>query len=203
MPQFALFAIEKAINFYLAMDPASAARLNNLTGQIILLQATDYNLQLYFLPDQSGLHLLKNTTELPTLIIRGKLFDILKSAAKDPVTERKANQQLLIEGDVDIAQDFRELLKNVNIDWEEYLSRYLGDAAAHQMRYQAAKIWGWGHKTAAQMKNNITEYLQYELSLLPARHELESFYADVHGLQEDVARLAAKIALLSAKLEKK
>ncbi len=201
--RFFISSLERLLNSYLNLDPATPERLNGLLGQVILLQVIDYSFNLYFLPTPSRLNLATDTAEAPTLVLRGRLRDFLLSINPDVALERKANQLLVIEGDTDKAQVFRALLKHVSIDWEEHLSHYLGDTIAHQICYQANKLISFGRSSARQFSNDLAEYLQHEIQLLPSRLEVEDFYSDIYSLQEDVARLAAKIELISKKKKKK
>jgi ubiquinone biosynthesis protein UbiJ len=101
-----------------------------------------------------------------------------------------------IDGDVETGQAFKAILDEMDIDWEEQLSRLTGDVIAHQltnMTRRAGKALGHSRRTLEQ---DIGEYLQEELRVLPARIETGNFSAAVTRISIDADRLAARIKRL-------
>jgi ubiquinone biosynthesis protein UbiJ len=103
-----------------------------------------------------------------------------------------------IEGDVETGQAFKAILDEMDIDWEEQLSRLTGDAIAHQLGNTARQAAGVLRQGRHTLERNIGEYLQEELRVLPTRIETENFTAAVSRLSIDTDRLAARIRRLQA-----
>ena len=92
----------------------------------------------------------------------------------------------------------RHILDELDIDWEEQLSRLTGDVVAHQLGNLARRgrhVLRHGLNTLEQ---DIGEYLQEELRVLPTRIETENFSSDVTRISMDVERLAARVKRLQA-----
>jgi ubiquinone biosynthesis protein UbiJ len=128
--------------------------------------------------------------------ISGGPFSLLalSGPAPEAVLQRGA---VLIDGDAELAQKFRELALLLRPDLEEELSLVVGDVPAHQLGRFARAAFGWARKAASTTVRNATEYLGHERRDLVPRSEADQFLQGVDRLREDVDRLAARIDLLT------
>lgn len=101
-----------------------------------------------------------------------------------------------ISGDPLLARDFRDLIAIAAPDFEEELSRLVGDLAARQLGNLFRGLGGWGLDAADRLSQTCAEYLQEESRELPTRTEVEGFLDRVDELAGDVARLEARIRRL-------
>ena len=104
-----------------------------------------------------------------------------------------------IEGDAEVAQHFRELLAEAQPDFEEELSRVIGDVAARQVANFARGLLDWGRKASGSFAGSVAEFLQEEGRDLPTRTEVDEFLAGVDRLRDDAERLDARLARLEAR----
>ena len=91
-------------------------------------------------------------------------------------------------------------LASFNVDWEELLSGYLGDVAAHQLGNGGRAAAQWLAETRATLERDIAEYLRNEAELLPERWQIRQFLAAVDELRSDIDRLDARIKRLHGRL---
>ncbi len=108
--------------------------------------------------------------------------------------DRLRGSSIRIAGDAEVAQRFQDLLQQAQPDFEEELSRVVGDVAAHQFASLARGVLGWGRKAADSFSTNVAEYLQEEGRDVPARVEVEEFLEAVDQLREDTDRLEARLS---------
>jgi len=101
-----------------------------------------------------------------------------------------------ISGDPLVARDFRDLIAIAAPDFEEELSRVVGDVAARQVGNFVRGLAGWGLDAADRLSRTFAEYLQEESRDLPARPEVEAHLDGVDELASDVARLEARLRRL-------
>jgi ubiquinone biosynthesis protein UbiJ len=101
-----------------------------------------------------------------------------------------------VSGDPLVAQDFRELIRIAAPDFEEELSRLVGDLAARRLANVARDLAGWGLDAADRLSRDVAEYLQEESRNLPARVEVEAFLDRVDATAEAFERLEARVARL-------
>jgi len=195
--------LEVAINNYLSLDPEISQQLSNMHGAIIGFDLTGTGILIYFIPNQNGqIQLLSQIEGEADCLIKGTPFSLLRSSNDD-------NAQQVFSGDVEIignsslAQQFTRILKQIDVDWEEQLSKITGDVIAHQVGNVFRNADSWFTRFNQTSKANMQEYLQEEARLLPGIYELENFYHDVDQLRDDTERLAARIARLEDKREQK
>jgi ubiquinone biosynthesis protein UbiJ len=105
-----------------------------------------------------------------------------------------------IEGDAEVAQAFRDLLKAAQPDVEEELSRLIGDVGAHQLGNLARGALQFGQRVADTFARNVSEYLQEESRDLMTRVEVDEFIEAVDQLRDGVDRAEARLAQMRKEL---
>lgn len=183
--------LETALNQLLRLDPDLPPRLAELVGAVIAIDLEGLGLSVYLQPDAHGVRVLTEYDSEATARIGGTPLALARYWRGN----QTANT-LTIEGDAAVARQFQTLLTQLDIDWEEQLSRIMGDAAAHQLGQFWRGFRHWGRRSSQTLLRNGGEYLHYELRALPPRPAVEDFLSAVDVLREDADRLAARIARL-------
>ena len=98
-----------------------------------------------------------------------------------------------LEGEGELAQDFRDFLSGLDIDWEELLSRAIGDIPARLLMRTLAEAARSARALGAAAGSNTRDYLHEESDLLPQADELDRFVREVDRLRDDVARLEQRL----------
>lgn len=195
-PTILLAGLESALNRYLRLDPAIGARLAPLAGKVIALELRGLDLTLHMLPHGGGIHLLGDYAGVPDTVISGALFSLLRlgvgKGERGPLFEGAVE----VRGDVETGQRFEAVLRDIDIDWEEQLSRLVGDVAAHQVGVMLRGVRDWGIRSADHLRRDIGDYLQEESAQLPRHEEVDEFTAAVDRLRGDADRLAARVRRL-------
>lgn len=94
---------------------------------------------------------------------------------------------LHITGSIAVAETLQQLLGNLDIDWEEELSKHTGDVIAHQaMRFMQ-------NLRTIELDQMVAEYLQEEIKVLPTKTEMQEYLHAVDQLRSDVDRIEARI----------
>jgi ubiquinone biosynthesis protein UbiJ len=101
-----------------------------------------------------------------------------------------------IDGDVEIAQQFRELFTLLRPDLEESLSRLVGPVPSHLLMQGLRSGLAWGRHVAHTSITNVAEYLAHERRTLVSRAESEHFMREVEQLRERLDRMDAQLTLL-------
>ena len=184
--------LETALNQYLRLDPEIPPRLAALDGKVIVIEMDGVGQSFYVLPSASGVRVMDRYEGEPAVRIRGTLVAL----ARQWRDRRVVDGGIAVEGDTAVGREFQTILAGLNIDWEEQLSRVVGDAAAHQLGNLWRGFRGWGRRTSDILSRDGAEYLQQELRALPPRHAVEHFLSAVDTLREDADRLAARIERL-------
>ena len=188
--------LEAMINRYLSLDPEVTEKLAKLEGRVIAVEMTAVNKILYFLPHQSGMDVLEQYEGDVDTTLKGSPVALLKMSMSKDVAPMMLKGEVEIEGDVRLGRSFKKILSEMDIDWEEYMSRIIGDAPAHHLASLAKKIMNWGQQSTRDVVADVSEYLQEESRDVVSKPELEKFYQDVDALRNQLDRFQARFDLL-------
>ena len=190
-----LFPLSSAVSAFLRLDPETLARLGELQGRVVRLVFLDLGMSLYLLPTEAGLLLRDQHEGAADVTLSGNLpaFARLGLGAQPGLFFAGT---LTIDGDVELGQRFQRVFEGVTIDWEEQLSRVLGDVAAHGIGNLVRDARAWQQRTLSSLGQDLTEYLQEERRDLPPRHRIDDYMRQVDELRADCDRLARRIARL-------
>ena len=107
-----------------------------------------------------------------------------------------ARSSVLISGNAETANLYREFFMAARPDFEEELSRFIGDLAARRISRMAQGFAGWAQRTRRSVGENISEYLQEESRDLVNATELAEFLQGVDTVRETVDRIEARLTRL-------
>ena len=186
--------LEKTFNRYLSLDSESPTLLAPLVGKVMGIHIQRPKVAIFFSFNEHDVQLSTEPPETVNTEIYTTLFQLIR--LKWSKSSSLINAQFHIKGDVDTAQRFNELFEKHHIDWEEHLSKIIGDVTAHKMVQLLRKPSGFIKANKEKFSQDVTEYCQEEALLLPSANEVDIFRREVDGLRLQVDRLQAKIALL-------
>lgn len=98
-----------------------------------------------------------------------------------------------VEGSAEFATELAYVLKNLRWDFEEDLSRAVGDIAAHRIAGGFAAFADWQKEAAARFAGNIGVYVTAEAPLLVAHADHETFADDVAALRSAVEHAERRV----------
>lgn len=182
--------LEKVIQRYLHLDAQTFARLAQFEGKALLLVFTDWNAAFYLLPTSNGIKILQHYEGTTDTVIRGSTVQLFKLHQRDDFSG------VVIEGDTELGQQFRQLLQQLDIDWEEQLAKITGDVIAHKVANGARNFLQWCKQATRSLQQDLTEFLQEESRQLPPRQEIEDFFQAIAAIRHDVERLEARYTQL-------
>lgn len=186
--------IEHGINTVLRLDPNAMQKMAQLTERSLEVHISDWQKSFYILIYKEGITITTHLSGTADATIKGSLPNFVHYLLSK---DSKSNlQNFTIDGDMELVRHVEQIVQHLNIDWEEYLSYFLGDISSHQIANFSRDIKQWGQKALATTTENIVEYLQEELRLLLSPNELEVFYADIRDCANAVDRLEAKLKLI-------
>ncbi|NNG13304.1 MAG: sterol-binding protein [Halobacteria archaeon] len=198
LPASVATGLEIALNRYLDLDPVVHERLAELDGRLIALQFDGIDLRILLRAGREGISVLNDSGQAADTVLHGSPLGMTRLGLGGNTTGTLFSGAVEIEGDVETGQAFKAILDEMDIDWEEQLSRLTGDVIAHQLGNVArssGSLLAHGRSTLMQ---DLSEYLQEELRVLPARIEVNNFIDDVSQLGMAMDRLEARLARLRA-----
>ena len=187
--------IERVLNKVIGLDPEAHQRLSKLDQKIIAFHFTDVDQTLFFEIDESYIFVKASIEKEVQAELSGNLlafFNLATSDNSDPVFKGEVR----FAGEISTAQHFQTFFSELDIDWEEHLSGYVGDIAAHQLFKGGKAFHQWFTETASTAQQNASEYLRFEAKAVPASIELENFYDEIADLTSDVERFSLRVERL-------
>jgi len=196
LPTTVLAFLEMTINRALRFDPAALARLARLNNQVVKIHVLGLDLQLFVIAGADGVRILGDYDGEADTLIEGAPFSLL-SLLWDRERHSVYLGDVRIEGDLELGQRFQNILRDLDIDWEEMLSKVMGDVSAHQAANVASGAFHWIKQTAESFLLDTAEYITEERRDLPSVYEVQQFLQDVDDMQATADRLAQRIARLA------
>jgi ubiquinone biosynthesis protein UbiJ len=188
--------LETALNTALRLDPEAFNRLDNFSGKVIAIELQGLDLTLYLLPGANGISLMSQYPAEPDTILSGTPLAMAKMALGPDASKVLFAGEVTIRGDVETGQRFKRLLDELDIDWEELLSRYSGDIVAHKLGDMVRATAAWSQQALNILGRDAAEYLQQEGKDLPLPATVRQFMQDADTVRDDTARLEARVARL-------
>ncbi|HIF50081.1 MAG TPA: hypothetical protein EYQ42_00850 [Thiotrichaceae bacterium] len=190
--------VEKLINKALSLDEETLCSLGKLEGKIIAFEFLSTDLTIFLFPSNDGLVIHSAYENKPDVLIKGTPANFIMMMTSSKRSNGSLPTDMQIIGDIGLAQRFQEVMQNIEIDLEEPLSKWVGDT----MAYQIGKFVRGSHRFATNagktLAIDISEYLRFEINMLPDDLLVEEFSKDVDLIREDVDRFEARLNKLES-----
>ena len=190
--------LESAINHALKLDPDALQRVRALAGKVIGVELLGLNLKFYLIPDNIGLQLRAETQSDVDVWLRGAPLSMMRMGLGGDQQKALFSGDVEIVGDTETGQLVRDIMNDLDIDWEEQISKLVGDVVGHKIGNVVRGVADWASQTRSTVEQDVSEYLQEESRLLPHREEIGPFLEAVDTIRGDVDRIEARVQRLLA-----
>lgn len=199
-----LAGFERTLNALLARDPAAPARLAALDGSRLLvrLERPAYAVLVSF--DSHGLSLCRGeglADEDVDVIVEADSEALGELIGGESAERLMFRGRLAVRGRAQVLEQARDLLLDLDFDWEGELAHWLGDMPAHSLAEGLRRLARWGLRTRQELTADIGEYVFEEARLLPGRQQLEVMRDQLTELEIASDRLEARLERLKRRLE--
>lgn len=192
-PVALVIALDKALQLYLQQDPDAVKKVSALNGKLLAFEIQGIDLCFFILPENDQLHIRAFADQEPDTKISVTFAGLLNMMLNPGNNDAAFNGNMHIEGDLELGQTLQSILMNIDFDWEEHLSKVVGDIAAHKIGRGMRDFFRWSQTTTDAVQTNLAEYLQHELAALPLQADVDIFLSNVDTLRSDVERIEARI----------
>ncbi|HYN54137.1 MAG TPA: SCP2 sterol-binding domain-containing protein [Methylotenera sp.] len=145
---------------------------------------------------ENGSLAIAGETNAPDAIVTIPPSLLLRLIAQDESARLKIN----IEGDTHLASELAKVFSNMRWDYEDDLSKVVGDIPANKIGEFGRKTVHTVKDTSTNLAEMLSEYWQEEKPMIAKKRHLEEFHAQVDALRADTARLEKKLQKLTQKL---
>ena len=191
-----LEGIEFAMNRFIALDTQAQTRLEALSGSRVALTIEGPALAVEAELGPNGVRLGPLSERSKDVRISGSPLALLRMVHEARTSGDVSGADVKISGDVELVQQLKQFMVNLDIDWEEQLSKVVGDAGARGFSVLARSFAGWVGELGETFALNAHEYLNEEVGAVASSDELRGFAESVDEVRDDVERLSAKISRL-------
>lgn len=192
--------IETSLNTLINDDPNLVRRLARLKGQVIQVHLKELDKTLTFVFSQQ-IDVLAHYEGQPDCYLSLHLSVLPELREQANITKLIKQDKLVLEGDIQLAQKFSQLMTDCKPDIEEWLSRATGDVVAHTVVQGAKNVGSLLNSQFNKHQNHLAQVLTEEWRIAPAPLEIAYFCDQVDDVKSQAARLEAKLAALLAKAE--
>lgn len=202
-PTLLLAGCERTLNALLARDPAAPTRLAALAGSRLLVRLEQPNLELVIHYHHAGLDLLRgdsiNEADVDAVVeLTPETFSEWISGAS--VERLMFDGKLAVRGHIHLLEATRQLLFDLDIDWESELARWLGDVPAHSLAEGLRLMARWGLRAKDELLQDVSEYVFEEARLLPGQQQRNVLREHLTELEVATDRLEARFKRLQRQL---
>ncbi|WP_394249550.1 SCP2 domain-containing protein [Vibrio profundi] len=184
--------IETSLNTLVNDDPELGRRLSRLKGQVIQVNLKELNKTLTFVFSQQ-IDVLADYEGQPDCYLSLNLSVLPELREQSNITQLIKQDKLVLEGDIQLAQKFAQLMTDCKPDIEEWLSRVTGDVVAHTLVQGLKNVGGFVSQQAGKHQSHFAQVLTEEWKIAPAPLEVAHFCDQVDDVKSATARLEAKL----------
>ncbi|WP_337841737.1 SCP2 sterol-binding domain-containing protein [Rheinheimera sp.] len=195
LPQLLCAAFEKVLQKLLAMDPTSVQLLAPVQGKQLALQLKELPWRFVLSASERQL-LLNQHLEQADCEISTDLTTVRQLADPSQLTRLIKQDKLSIQGDLQVAQKFSQVLQQLDPDWQQELSVWLGDALAHKLATALRQVQQLLLHKLAELQQQSVELLQDELQSTPSRAEFQQFQLSLTSVQTRLEQLSRQLKTL-------
>ena len=199
----------------MTLDPAWARALTALVNQVLSLDDGAADILGEVAPCSVGVHvqgvdlralILIETTQVkvvswePGLVadvsvsgLPASLFAMAREATQANPTSARGVE---VHGDAALAQTLSKLFARLDLDWEEALSRAVGDIPAHEMGNKFRAVTQWARQSAENLERDIGDYLVSEAQLAADRTDAREMADEIDDLRDSIERLEQRVERL-------
>lgn len=198
--QLLALTLETLLNQAIQFDQVNLPRLAKLSGKIIHIKLQGLNLDFFIFPNGEGLTIQSESDKIADVTVSGAPFSLI-ALFFDKNALPATHPDIYIQGDIGTLQHLSDILRDVHLDWEEQLSRILGDIPAHKINKLFNQTQEYTQDRLRSFQANCNEYLQEELRLLPTATEVIYFMNQIDNLRDDIERLEKRLQRLQVQFQ--
>ena len=191
--QFWISKFENYINKIICLDEEACYALRKINKKIIAIDFENTKLKLYITPMGNSLRIKTECDANPDVSIKCTVGSFIKTILPSKIQPPIFPINMKIVGDTALARDFQNIISNLKVDFEEPLSGFLGDTLAFQVGRFIRKIASSTFLTVETIMLDISEYLRFEVEMLPDELLINEFNKEVDCLRDETELISKRI----------
>ncbi|ADN00503.1 ubiquinone biosynthesis protein UbiJ [Dickeya dadantii] len=189
-------ALETALNQLLFRDRSMKAARQRLHGKTLRVEVAELDTPLVLVFSENRLDVMSQWSAQPDCLLQTRLSALVKLRDRQQLSALMRSGELVLEGDIQVAQQFVTLLDLAEFDPAEWLSPWLGDVVAEGVSQAAGNVAGALMRSACRRQQALSETVTEEWRLAPGKLEGLWFADEVDALAQSAETLSDRLAKL-------
>lgn len=191
-------ALETALNSLLFRDRSLKAARQRLQGKTLKIVLAESPVPLVFVFGEQRLDVLSQWADTADCQLETRLSVLLTLRDRQRLSVLMRSGDLIIDGDIQVAQQFINLLDLAEFDPAEWLAPYTGDIVAQGVGQAAHNMLCTVRNLLGRQQRYLSETVTEEWRLAPGRLEAAWLQDEVTTLAGAVDRVAERLAKLES-----
>ncbi|PHM61772.1 ubiquinone biosynthesis accessory factor UbiJ [Xenorhabdus ishibashii] len=191
--------LETTLNHLLYREAVLKPARLRLVNKILSIELKEIETPLILIFSERRLDILSQWSEPVDCSMKATLPALLKLRDRQCLSTLINSGEIVIEGDMQVIQQWSALLDMSEWDPAHYLSPYVGDIAAEGVTRMMKKSVGFVSNTIARKKTYFTESLTEEWKMVPSALEVAYFSEEVNAVADQINQLEKRLAALEGK----
>jgi len=184
--------IVSSFNRYLDCDPERAQALENINDKILSITIKEANFTLIMQVQNARFFEADLSQQIDASIIVS--MHVLSGKMRGQDQNQLLKDGIIeIQGDSHVASVFNKVMNEIEIDWQDVISKYTGDIVAHQITTGAKSVASVLRRLGDNLRLDVRDYLQDDLQIAVTESEVEHFVEQVDDLRARTDRLEARL----------
>ncbi|EHD19670.1 MULTISPECIES: ubiquinone biosynthesis protein UbiJ [Brenneria] len=189
-------SLETALNQLLFRDRGMKAARQRLHGKTLQVELSELSAPLVLIFSEQQLDVVSRWEERADCRLKTRLSVLLKLRDRQQLSSLIRSGDLIVEGDIQVAQQFIALLDLAEFDPAEWLAPYLGDVVAQGLSQTAQKTLGAVSRMVRGQRRALSEALTEEWRLAPGKLENVWFQEEIAAVEKSAESLSERLAKL-------
>lgn len=194
--------VERVLSRYVTLG-ANDSELLQIAGKTVALNLVPPGVTIVFCFTPNGVQVLPHSSVASDLQISGSPLGLLEVATDGENQKGLFDGSLDVQGDQETARKMQNLFASIHASGKARIARCFGPSLARILFAADQSARQWAGEVGENLREDVSEFLQEEICVVPAKKEAEAQFAAINGLRDAVALLEARIERMEQSLGRK
>ncbi|WP_299798074.1 SCP2 domain-containing protein [uncultured Shewanella sp.] len=187
--------LEAALKQLVDQSPDEYAKLRSIHGKVLCIQLSQLSWPLYLIFAREIQVLSRYEGDITTRVNADitTLYQLTEGAS---LTELIKEDKLSIEGDLSLLQTFSHFIQQIELDFAEPMSKYLGDAPTHlltqgarQAKQDLAKVFIKSRSHIGQLTTEEYKLAPHKIEFIHLSDRIDELVAEIDAMEKRINHL--------------
>lgn len=202
LPQLSGAVLELVLKTMLTRAYQRQHYLPKLAGKVLKLALQQPHFTVYLAFSSQQVDVLRQYEATPDCTVTTTINTLFKFPKKSELTQYINDQSIVLEGDLQLLQDFMGLLESIEKDPAEWLAPYVGDVVAYNSCRAVKQGASFIHQQVKTSQHHWQQRLTEEWQVAAPKQAVNHFSTEVQQLEQRLLSLTKKIEWLADKVKR-